>query len=157
MALSGLELARAIKERRFPMGLAPWAEHMRVHEENLVAIAEPGRIVSHWTPGRQFAVPDGYVQGGLLCALADGGQWLCIVSTAQTIEPWVTLDLHTRFARPIRCGEPVEIESRVLNRSKTSAIVETTFTLAGGKLAAKITGGWRKSGTRDAAEQAREN
>lgn len=148
MAFSGLDLANAIRARRFPGPLAPWVEHMRVHEENLVEVVEVGRIVTVWTPGKQFTVADGYVQGGLLCALADGGQWLAIATTQEDIEPWVTIDLHTRFVRPIRSGERVEIEHRVLNRAKTSAIVETTLTLPGGKLAAKVTGAWRKSETR---------
>lgn len=148
MAFSGLDLANAIKARRFPGPLAPWVEHMHVHEENLMQIVEAGRIVTHWTPGKHFTVQDGYVQGGLIAALADGGQWLCIATTLEAVEPWVTLDLHTRFVRPIKGGERVEIEHRVLNRTKTSAIVDTTFTLANGKLAAKATGGWRKSETR---------
>lgn len=151
MALSGLEFARAIAERRFLAPLPPWVEHMRVHEENLVHTVEVGRIVSTWTPGRHFAVPDGYVQGGLLAALADGGQFTAIMTTSEALEPWVTLDLHLRFARPIKVGQSVEIESRVLNRTQTSALVETTFALPGGKLAAKADGGWRKSQTRAAA------
>ena len=148
MAFSGLEFANAIKERRFPAPLPPWVEHMRVHEENLVETVEVGRIVSVWTPGKHFTVPDGYVQGGLVCALADGGQALAITTTLDAFEPWVTVDLHTRFVRPIKAGERVEIESRVLSRTKTTAIVESTFTIAGGKLAVRVTGGWRKSETR---------
>jgi len=149
MAFSGLDLANAIKARKNPLPLPPWVEHMRVHEENLVHTVEPGRIGSTWMPGKQFSLPDGYVQGGLLTALADGGQWLTIATTLDALEAWVTLDLHIRFVRPIKAGEQVEIESRVLNRSKTSAILETTFTRADGKLAAKVTGGWSKSETRN--------
>lgn len=153
MAFSGLDLAHAIKARKNPFPLPPWVEHMRVHEENLVHTVEAGRIGSTWTPGKQFSLPDGYVQGGLLTALADGGQWLAIATTLEALEPWVTLDLHIRFVRPIKAGESVEIESRVMNRSRTSAFVETTFTRADGKLAAKVTGGWTKSETRTVAAQ----
>lgn len=144
MAISGLDLANAIKAGRSPSPPPPWVKHMSVHTENLIQIVEIGRIVTAWTPGPQFSLSDGYVQGGLLSALADGGQWLAIATTQETIEQWVTLDLHTRFIRRIKAGEPVDIEHRGVNRSRTSAIVETTFTLAGGKLAAKVTGGWRK-------------
>lgn len=121
---------------------------MRVHEENLVETVEPGRIVSIWTPGVQFTVPDGYVQGGLISALADGGQALALLTTQESVEFWLTLDLHTRFARPIKMGERVEIESKVLNKTKTSAVVLTTFTLPGAKLAAVVTGGWRPAENR---------
>jgi acyl-coenzyme A thioesterase PaaI-like protein len=151
MAFSGLDLANAIKAGNSPFPPPPWVEHMRVIDENPIQVVEPGRIVTHWTPGKHFTVADGYVQGGLLSAMADGGQFLALVSTLETFEPWVTMDLHTRFVRPIKAGERIEIENRVLNRTKTSAVVESTFTLDGGKLAAKITGGWRKSDTRNAA------
>lgn len=143
MAFSGLELAKAIQSRRFIAPLPPWVEHMRVHEENLIEEVEPGRILSIWTPGIQFTVPDGFVQGGLITAIADGGQALAILTTQEELESWVTLDLHTRFARPIKAGERVQIESKILNKSKSSALVETTFYLAENKLAAKVTGGWR--------------
>jgi uncharacterized protein (TIGR00369 family) len=148
MTLTGLELAQAIKERRFLMPLPPWVEHMRVHEENLVELVEVGRIVSRWRPGRHFTLPDGYVQGGLLCALADGGQALAITTMLEAPEPWVTMDLHIRFARPIKGEQVVALESRVLSKTKTAALAETTFTLEGDRLAAKVTGGWRKSETR---------
>jgi acyl-coenzyme A thioesterase PaaI-like protein len=151
MAFSGLDLANAIKAGKSPFAPAPWIEHMRVIEENPIQIVEPGRIVTHWTPGQQFTVADGYVQGGLLSAMADGGQFMTIVTTLETVEAWVTTDLHTRFVRPIKAGERVEIESRLLSKTKTAAIVETTFTLLDGKLAAKITGGWRRSETRTPA------
>ncbi len=149
MSLSGLEFARAIAERRFVLPLPPWVEHMRVHEENLVHTFEVGRIVSTWTPGKHFTVTDGYVQGGLLAALADGGQFTAIMTTLDALEPWVTLDLHVRFARPIKAGQSVAIESRVLNRTETSAMAQTTFTLPEEKLAAVVTGGWRKSEARN--------
>ncbi|MFT3726431.1 MAG: PaaI family thioesterase [Terricaulis sp.] len=148
MALTGLQIVEAFKNAQFSRPLPPWIEHMRVHEENILAIAEVGRVVSVWTPGPQFTLPDGYVQGGLICALADGGQALAITTTLEAYAPWVTMDLQARYARPFKSGERITIESRVLNIGKTSAIVETTFMLASGKLAVKVTGGWRKSDTR---------
>lgn len=151
MAFSGLDLALAIKERRSPLPLPPWIEHMRVHEENLIQTVERGRITTLWTPGKQFTVPDGYVQGGLIGALADGNQGLAIITTMEMIEAWITLDLHTRFVRPIKAGQQVGIESRVLSKTKTSAIAESRFTFEGDKLAAIVTGGWRKSETRQVA------
>ena len=148
MAFSGLDIAIAIKERRSPLPLPPWVEHMRVHEENPIQTVELGRITTLWTPGKQFTVPDGYVQGGLLTAIADGNQGLAITTTLDAWEAWVTLDLHTRFMRPIKAGSRVGIESRVLSKTKTSAVAESRFTLEGDRLAAIVTGGWRKTDTR---------
>lgn len=155
MTISGIEFVRAIKERRFPAGLPPWVEHMRVHEENLLETVESGRIVSKWTPGRQFTVPDGFVQGGLISAIADGAQALALITTHETLEFWVTMDLHTRFSRPIRGGELVTVESRVLTKTASNAVVQTTLTLDENRLAAVVTGGWRPSPTRNAFNPAK--
>ncbi len=151
MTMSGLALAEAIRDRTFPTPLPPWVERMEVHKENLVDLVERGRVASIWTPGRQFTVPDGYVQGGLLAALADGGQALALLTTQEMIEPWVTIDLHIRFVRPIKAGETVRIESRVVSRTGASAIIETTFTLVEERMAAIATGGWRSAAGRRAA------
>jgi acyl-coenzyme A thioesterase PaaI-like protein len=35
---------------------------------------EEGRVVLTWTVGKHFALPDGIVQGGLLCAIPDISQ-----------------------------------------------------------------------------------
>ncbi|WP_395647554.1 PaaI family thioesterase [Terricaulis sp.] len=143
-AFDGLAFVKAIQEKRAPGGgPPPWVAHMRVMEENLIESVEPGRLVTNWTPGPQFTVNDGYVQGGLLSAMADGGQFTTLMSMFTEFEMWVTMDLHARFVRPIKGGSTVRIESVVLNKSKTNAVVESTFTVDG-KLAAKITGGWRK-------------
>jgi uncharacterized protein (TIGR00369 family) len=121
---------------------------MRVHEENFLEVVEFGRVVSRWTPGQQFTVPDGYVQGGLIVAVADAGQGLAIMTTHAAPEPWVTIDLHTRFVRPIKRGESVTIESVVLTKTRNTAIIETTVSLPHERMVARISGGWRRSETR---------
>jgi acyl-coenzyme A thioesterase PaaI-like protein len=142
-AFDGLAYVKAIQGMRSTNAPAPWAVHMKVLEENLIQSAEPGRLVTSWTPGAHFTVNDGYVQGGLLSAMADGGQFVTLMTMFTEFEVWVTMDLHTRFVRPIKGGGPVRIEHVVLNKSKTNAVVETTFSVDD-KLAAKVTGGWRK-------------
>jgi hypothetical protein len=59
MALTGLQIAEAIKNGNFVAPLPPWVTHMRVHEENPIEIVEVGRVVSRWTPGPQFTLSDG--------------------------------------------------------------------------------------------------
>ena len=118
---------------------------MNVHKENQIIEVAYGRALTHWHPGKQFSVPDGYVQGGLINALADAGQALALITTHEEFVPWVTTDLQTRFIRPIKIGTAVHIENIVRSKTKTTAIVESTFTIDGEKLAAIITGGWRDS------------
>jgi uncharacterized protein (TIGR00369 family) len=147
-SFDGLAFVRAIQEGRGVAGAPPWAVALKVMDDNVIKSVETGRIVTTWTPGEQFTVLDGYVQGGLIGAMADGVQSLALMSTQTEFETWVTLDLHTRFARPIKAGTAIRVETVVLNKSRTGAVVESTFTFAAdGRLAAKATGGWRKAET----------
>ena len=145
MSVSGLEIVRAIQSQKFISEPPPWVEHMSVNEENIIQMVENGRITSVWTPGIQFSVPDGYVQGGLCSAIADGSQALALLTTQPQLEVWVTQDLHTYFLRPLRIGLAVNIESIVLNKSATSALVETTFSTSEDKLAIKVIGTWKSA------------
>ena len=61
-------------------------------------------------------------------------------------EVWPTLDFHIRFIRPARNDDVVRVESRVVSRTKMSAVVETTFENSERKLLARVTGGWAKAG-----------
>jgi uncharacterized protein (TIGR00369 family) len=144
MTFSGLDFAKALQAGK-PLGAPPpWVTHMRVIEENPIESVEEGRIVTNWTPGPHFTMQDGFVQGGLIGAMADGGQGLAVISTHKEFEVWVTVDLHIRFVRPIMGGTTVRLEHQVISKTKTTALAETTFTLPEGKLAAKVTGSWRK-------------
>ena len=156
MAFTGLDLVKAIASGSTGMAPPPWVEHFRIREENPIESVETGRLVSIWTPGDQNTVMDGYVQGGIVTAIADGAQTLALISTQDELEAWVTLDFHTRFVRPIKAGARVEIDTIVLNKSKTSALIESTFMLPEGKLAAKVTGGWRHAAGRRGLEPPKE-
>jgi uncharacterized protein (TIGR00369 family) len=117
---------------------------MRLDQDSLIESVEPGHLVSSWRPKQHFTVLDGYLMGGVIPAVADNHQSLTMFSSHDALEQWVTMDLHTRFLRPIRGGDEIVIESRVITKGKTSAVIETTFMLPGGRLAAIVTGGWRK-------------
>jgi uncharacterized protein (TIGR00369 family) len=117
---------------------------LRFDSDMAIDSVAAGHLVSTWRPQEHFTVIDGYLLGGVIAAVADNHQSLTMFSSHEALEHWVTLDLHTRFLRPIRGGDAVTVESRVVSKGKTSAMVETTFTLAGDKLAAKVAGGWRK-------------
>jgi acyl-coenzyme A thioesterase PaaI-like protein len=85
---------------------------------------------------RHFAMPDGFVQGGLFGTIADISQGVAMLTTQDQFENWATLDFHIRFMRLVRVGEVVRIESTVVNKSRNNAVIETTFAPVGGKLLA---------------------
>jgi uncharacterized protein (TIGR00369 family) len=122
----------------------PYAIHLGYPEGLVYDEVEEGRVTFKWTVAPHFTMSDGIVQGGLLGSIADTSQVMAIFTTCDAPESWLTLDLHIRFVRPIRVGEVVRVESRLVNKSRSSAIVETTFTSAEGKLQACATGGWTK-------------
>lgn len=154
MALSGLEMVKAVQAGR-PLGpAAPWVEHMRLADEYLIETVEPGRIGGVWTPGAHWTAPDGYVIGGTIGAVADIALGLAVFSTEpEVLDAWWTLDLNTRFVRPIRAGDRVRIDSCVIAKTKNSAIAEATFTLAEDRLAAKVAAGFRPAGQRRSMDQ----
>jgi len=55
---------------------------------------EHGHVVQNWTPGPHFAMPDGFVQGGLFCTIADISQGVAMLTTPDQFENWATLDFH---------------------------------------------------------------
>jgi uncharacterized protein (TIGR00369 family) len=140
-----MDFVTAIKERRSPYPPPAWMAHLGIGGTDAYVIesAEPGRVISIWTPAEHFTVPDGFVLGGLVTAVADGAHMLALVSLSETPQNWVTTDFHTRFIRAIRAGEAVRIDTEVINRGRSSAIVEGRFSLAGDKLAAIVTSAWR--------------
>jgi uncharacterized protein (TIGR00369 family) len=139
----GIDLVNSIREEKVPA--PPFAAHLKLRQDVRFEEIEERRVVQTWTVAPHFTLPDGIVQGGLLGAIADMSQTMAIFSTLDAFETWPTLDFHIRFVRPIRQGEAVRIESKVVNKSRNGAVAETTFTSAEGKLLARVTGGWTRA------------
>ena len=139
----GMDFVTSIRDGKVPA--PPFAAHLKLREGVRFEEIEEGRIVQTWTVAPHFTLPDGIIQGGLLCTVADMSQTFAIFTTLEAFETWPTLDFHVRFIRPIKVGEAVRVESKVVNKSKNGAVVETTFASAEGKLLGCVTGGWMKA------------
>ena len=143
MAKWGLEFVNSVLEQKIPE--PPFAAHLKLRDGLRFETIEAGRVVQVWTVAPHFTLPDGIVHGGLLCSVADVSQAMALFTTHEAFEAWSTLDFHTRFVRPIKSDDAVRIESKVVNKSRHFAVVETTFsTTMEGKLLATVTGGWTK-------------
>jgi uncharacterized protein (TIGR00369 family) len=140
-----MDFVTAIKAGRSPYPPPAWMAHLGIAgtDAYVIETAAPGHVVSIWTPAAHFTAPDGFVLGGLITAVADGAQMLALMTLSQTPQNWVTTDFHTRFIRAIRAGETVRVGAQVINRGRSSAIVDARFTLPEDKLAAIVTGAWR--------------
>jgi uncharacterized protein (TIGR00369 family) len=146
MSKWGLDFLQPMRDGTLASQPPPFAAHLNLRQSVRIEDFEEGRVLLSWTVEKHFTLPDGVVQGGLLCAIADMSQTFALFSMLEAHEVWPTLDLHIRFIRPISTGDVVRVESKVVNRSKMSAVVETAFESSERKLLARVSGGWAKAG-----------
>ncbi|MGK2741520.1 PaaI family thioesterase [Tepidicaulis sp. LMO-SS28] len=110
-----------------------------VHALNLYAgrlsEVEEGRIVYEWEVNPDYMNPAA-VFGGYLATLADQTCSFALMTELEDDKNFTTSDLQMHFFRPVTKGT-IRCEGRVLNRSKTQAYVEATFTNDEGKLVLK--------------------
>ena len=62
---------------------------------------------------------------------------MCMSTALEPGEGFTTQDLQVKIFRPVS-GDIIEIEAKVVNRSKTTGYVEADWRLPNGKLAARI-------------------
>ena len=116
---SGLDHMNAIASGEIPP--PPIAELLGME----VVEVESGRAVFALTPGQQHYNPIGLVHGGIAATLLDSAMG-CAVHT--TLEPgwgYGTLDLSTRFVRPILADTGrILCEGVVVHRGRRTATTE---------------------------------
>ena len=96
-----------------------------------------------WTVEHHLTHYDGMVQGGVVNVIADTGQSFAYATTSTVAEVFSTAEFTTRFFRPMKTGNIIDVRSRVVNRSWRLGVVETRFTQSGtDKLCAIVTGSW---------------
>lgn len=141
----GLDFVRAIQERRPGLNPPPWIVKTDTLAHLTLSSFAEGRSTHLWRAHDAFSMQDGFVQGGFALAIADASQSVCIITTHRTFEIWVTVDFHIRYVRPIRVGTLVRVESVLVEKTRTRAVVESTLAIEeDGKLAARVSGAWTK-------------
>ena len=124
-------------------GAPPFTRRMGFDEYMRFTRVAVGEFDLEWTVEQELCHVDGFVQGGITVVVADVAQSFAFWSTSTTPEAYSTTDFHTRYLRPIRAGRVVGVESRVNNRSKRTAAIESRFINSEtGKLLVIVTGGW---------------
>lgn len=96
----------------------------------------PGWVRKSWAPSPDLLQADGSLFGGYLAALADQ----VLAFAAMTVVPdefyFRTVNLQMQFVR-IGRGHPLEIEGRVVGRTRQLITVEADFRRPDGELIAK--------------------
>jgi uncharacterized protein (TIGR00369 family) len=82
--------------------------------------------------------PMGFLQGGIICALADGAMGLAYFTTLEEGESFTTVELKMNFLRPISRGRLVAT-GRVLNKGRKLGLTEAHVRDGDGRLIAHAT------------------
>ena len=98
----------------------------------------PGEVVMALVAGEPHENPMGYLQGGIICALADGAMGFAYATTLAEGESFTTVELKTNFLRPFRHGRLVAT-GRVLSRGRTLGLTESHVRDEEGRLVAHAT------------------
>jgi uncharacterized protein (TIGR00369 family) len=143
MSYDAIAMIEAIIDGRIPPRPPPFAKTMALDHGTRFTEVSHGRFVLIWTISPELAHHDGFVQGGIVSVVADNGQSMAFWSTSTEPETYSTADLATRFFRPMKAGQSFSVESKVINRSRRLAVIETRFTgVDDKKLYALVTGSW---------------
>ncbi|HEV7693860.1 MAG TPA: PaaI family thioesterase [Hyphomonadaceae bacterium] len=110
---------------------------MGIRPDLWVKEASVGRLLVRWPNDGSRDINDGRVFGGWIAALSDNIVSMCMGTALEPGEGFTTQDLQIKIFRPVS-GPEIEIEAKVINRSKTTGYVEADWRLPNGKLAAKI-------------------
>ena len=82
--------------------------------------------------------PMGFVQGGVICVLADGAMGFAFATTLTDGESFTTVEMQTHFLRPFKAGRLLAT-GRVLNRGRTLGLTEAHVRDEEGRLIAHAT------------------
>lgn len=97
---------------------------------------EPGLARVSMTAAPALHNPAGTLHGGVYCDLADMAMGIAFFSALADGEAMTTLELKINFLRPVVTG-PITAEARVVNRGKTTGLVECDVRDAQNRLLAR--------------------
>jgi uncharacterized protein (TIGR00369 family) len=99
--------------------------------------ADLGRALFELDASAKHANPMGTLHGGVICDLADAAMGCAFASTLEPDESFTTLDLTTKFFKPIWNARLAAV-ARVTKRTRTLGLVECDVTDESGSLVAKV-------------------
>jgi uncharacterized protein (TIGR00369 family) len=135
---SGLDMLRAMAAGQLP---APPVMNLLGVERLEV---DEGRVAVAMTPREFHYNPLGTVHGGILATLLDTAAGCAVHSTLPAGIGYTSLDLVTRFLRPVTVASGVlRCEGTVLARGRTTALAEARLTDGKSRLVAHATSSCR--------------
>ena len=138
-----IDMPPPMKDGEPDMSMAPpFVRGMNLTGLQFTRVAR-GEFDMEWVIDEHLTHYDGLVQGGIVNVIADTGQSFAYSTTSEKMESFSTAEFTTRFFRPMKTGDVIDVKSHVVNRSRRLGIVESRFTnRETGKLCAIVTGSW---------------
>ena len=99
--------------------------------------AEVGRVVIELDASSRHANPMGTLHGGVICDLADLAMGAAMASTLEDEESFTTLDLTSKFLKPI-WNARLRATGRVVKRTRTLGLIECDVEDEKGSLVARV-------------------
>jgi uncharacterized protein (TIGR00369 family) len=103
----------------------------------LLTSAEIGRVVIELDASARHANPMGTLHGGVICDLADLAMGASMATTLEDEESFTTLDLTTKFLKPI-WNARLRATGRVVKRTRTLGLIECDVEDEKGSLVARV-------------------
>ena len=105
--------------------------------------AEQGRVTLSWHAEAPLNSYDGIVHGGMQTALADIAQGHAFSTLIEAPCGFSTVDLTSRYLRPMPSGQSYEVDTTVLEKTRRTAIIETVIRRSDGKTVSRFVGNWQ--------------
>jgi uncharacterized protein (TIGR00369 family) len=133
-SMPGLEMLLAIERGTLPK--PPIMDTMGMD----FVLAEQGRVVFALTPAPWHYNPLGTVHGGVLATLLDTATGCAVHSTLPAGVGYTSMDLATRFLRPVTLASgPLRCEGTVISSGRRAAVAEARVEDERGRLVAHAT------------------
>lgn len=139
----GVKAVRSVLAPGGHSGKLPFARTLGLDQSVDLISANYGEVVLNWAATPPLDSMDGIIQGGVMAVIADYAQGHCFSTTLDAPQGFSTVDFQTRFLRPVPSGQTYRVESRLLERSRKTGLIETWFRRADGKPTTHVIGTWQ--------------
>lgn len=105
--------------------------------------AEKGLVELEWQAEAPLNSYDGIVHGGMQAALADIAQGHAYSTLIDAPAGFSTVDLSSRYIRPMPSGQTYRVTTTVLESTRRTALIETVMSRSDGKTVSRFVGNWQ--------------
>ena len=136
-ASTSTQLSQPIKNRLADAGAFPPPPVARLIGFGITHVEPSAATAEMETDPERHANPMGTLHGGIICDLADLAMGTAMATTLEENESFTTLDLTTKFFKPIWKAH-LRADARVVKRTRSLGLIECTVEDDKGSLVARV-------------------